>query len=204
MMTAPTLKVRADAAIFDSAEAIGFLRRFSSVMSKGENAARLEGAATLIESLMDRVAEMERSLWEARDQNAANIRLRETAETELDRLQSEIIALDARLTENIQQSATDQAFFVEEARRLSGLLENSEAALLRATADLEDLRTRLAALGDALVVVPIQTLRATRAQFEILAQGFAENGDVISQAICEVGGCMMDQAMVNGADPLPT
>ncbi|MGV7212947.1 hypothetical protein [Bradyrhizobium sp. UFLA05-112] len=49
--------------------------------------------------------------------------------------------------------------------------------------------------GLTVVAVPIVMLRLARSQFDILSDGFAKNGDVISRAISEIGGCAIDQAL---------
>lgn len=184
--------------IFDATETIGFLRRFSDVIAVGQNAVRLDDAAALIESLIDRAAETEQLLREERNEGAANIESRRAAEAAADQLKSRVIALEADLAENERQSASDRSSLVEESRRLSALVGTSEAALSEAIAELAHLRSSLAALGESLVVVPVEPLLAARSQFEFLAAGFAENGDLISQAMCGVGGCMIDRAITNG------
>jgi hypothetical protein len=45
------------------------------------------------------------------------------------------------------------------------------------------------------VSVPIEVLRLARTQFDFLSAGFARNGDVISQAMSEIGGFAIDQAL---------
>ena len=202
MTSATLLEPRPVPTIFDATETIGFLRRFSDVIAVGQNAVRLDDAATLIESLIERVAETEQSLQEERNKGAANIESRRAAEAAADQLESRIIALEAELAENMRQSASDRSSFVEESRRLLALVGTSEAALSEVTAELAHLRSSLAALGESLVVVPVEPLLAARSQFEFLAGGFAENGDLISQAMCGVGGCMIDRAITNGTSAL--
>jgi hypothetical protein len=45
-------------------------------------------------------------------------------------------------------------------------------------------------------VVPKETLRQARAQFEFLAKECVRRGDVATQAMCELGAHTMDQALV--------
>ena len=45
-------------------------------------------------------------------------------------------------------------------------------------------------------VVPKETLRQARAQFEFLARECVRRGDVATQAMCELGANTMDQALV--------
>ena len=54
-------------------------------------------------------------------------------------------------------------------------------------------------------VVPKQTLRQARAQFEFLAKECVRRGDVATQAMCELGAHTMDQALVaeETTHPLP-
>ena len=54
-------------------------------------------------------------------------------------------------------------------------------------------------------VVPKETLRQARAQFEFLAKECVRRGDVATQAMCELGAHTMDQALVaeETADPSP-
>jgi hypothetical protein len=41
--------------------------------------------------------------------------------------------------------------------------------------------------------------RLARVQFDHLALSFAKGGDVISQTICEIGGCAIDSALAGEA-----
>jgi chromosome segregation ATPase len=50
--------------------------------------------------------------------------------------------------------------------------------------------------GDNSAVVPKETLRQARAQFEFLAKECVRRGDVATQAMCELGAHTMDQALV--------
>jgi hypothetical protein len=55
--------------------------------------------------------------------------------------------------------------------------------------------------------VPVQSLQLARAQFDHLAEGFARQGDVVSQTICEIGARTLDRALADGDSgppPLPT
>jgi hypothetical protein len=47
-------------------------------------------------------------------------------------------------------------------------------------------------------VVPKETLRQARAQFEFLAKECIRRGDVATQAMCELGAHSIDQALVAG------
>lgn len=43
--------------------------------------------------------------------------------------------------------------------------------------------------------MPIEVLRLARTQFDFLSAGFAREGDVIAQAVSEIGGFAIDQAL---------
>ena len=53
-----------------------------------------------------------------------------------------------------------------------------------------------ATLHESNAVVPKETLRQARAQFEFLAKECVRRGDVATQAMCELGAHTMDQALV--------
>jgi hypothetical protein len=52
-------------------------------------------------------------------------------------------------------------------------------------------------LDDSIAVVPLQSLQLARAQFDHLAEGFARQGDVVSQTICEIGARALDKALAD-------
>jgi len=80
------------------------------------------------------------------------------------------------------------------------MAEDAQARLTKVNAELDELRTPFAELSDTVVAVPTEQLRLARAQFDFLADGFAKNGDVISQTICEIGRCAIEQAIA-GSEP---
>jgi len=94
-----------------------------------------------------------------------------------------------------RQADIDRASFTEEAHRLSAIAEDAESRLAKVNAELDELRSPFAELSDTVVAVPTEQLRLARAQFDFLADGFAKNGDVISQTICEIGRCAIEQAL---------
>ena len=53
-------------------------------------------------------------------------------------------------------------------------------------------------------IVPRETLRQARAQFEFLAKECVRRGDVATQAMCELGAHTMDQALVTGETTQPS
>ncbi len=57
---------------------------------------------------------------------------------------------------------------------------------------------RIPAVGEVDVVVPRETLRQARSQFEYLAHEFISSGDVASQVMCELGAFTMELALGYG------
>ena len=179
----------------ENSETVDFLRRLASMMSGGKNAEMLLGAAGIIEALTDRAVTAERLCGEQRDERDSNHQSRDAAEIAVENLNSEAAALRARLAEAARQAEIDRASFAEEAHRLSARAEDAESRLAKVNAELDELRTPFAELSDTVVAVPTEQLRLARAQFDFLADGFAKNGDVISQTICEIGRCAIEQAL---------
>jgi hypothetical protein len=110
------------------------------------------------------------------------------------------LAEAARQAEVNREEATrrveiDRAAFAEKTLRLSAMVEDAESRFAKTSTELDELRTPFAELSDAVVAVPTEQLRLVRAQFDFLADGFAKNGDVISQTICEIGRCAIEQAL---------
>jgi len=184
----------------ENAETVDFLRRLASMMSGGKNAEMLLGAASVIEALSSRAMTAERLYSEQQDEREKSNELRQVAEIAADNLNSEIASLKAQLAEAARQAEIDRASFAEEEHRLSAKAEDAEARLAKVNAELDELRTPFAELSDTVVAVPTEQLRLVRAQFDFLADGFARNGDVISQTICEIGRCAIEQALA-GSEP---
>jgi len=179
----------------ENSETVDFLRRLASMMSGGKNAEMLQGAAGIIEALTSRAITAERLCSEQQDERARNHELREAAGVAAEKWISEAAALKAQLTDAARQAEIDRASFTEEAHRLSARAEDAESRLAKVNAELDELRTPFAELSDTVVAVPTEQLRLARAQFDFLADGFAKNGDVISQTICEIGRCAIEQAL---------
>jgi chromosome segregation ATPase len=184
----------------ENAETVDFLRRLASMMSGGKNAEMLLGAASMIEALASRAMTAERLYSEQQDEREKSDELPQVAEIAADDLNSEIAALKAQLAEAARQAEIDRASSAEEEHRLSTKAEDAEARLAKVNAELDELRTPFAELSDTVVAVPTEQLRLVRAQFDFLADGFARNGDVISQTICEIGRCAIEQALA-GSEP---
>ena len=184
----------------ENAETVDFLRRLASMMSGGKNAEMLLGAASMIEALASRAMTAERLYSEQRDEREKSNELRQVAEIAADKLNSETTSLKAQLAEVARQAEIDRASFAEEEHRLSTKAEDAEARLAKVNVELDELRTPFAELSDTVVAVPTEQLRLVRAQFDFLADGFAKNGDVISQTICEIGRCAIEHALT-GSEP---
>jgi chromosome segregation ATPase len=192
----------------ENSETIDFLRRLASMMSGGKNAEMLLGAAEMIEALSSRAMTAERLVSEHQDEHEKNNELREVAELAADNLNSEVATLKAQLAEAERQAEAereeatrraeiDRAAFAEKTLHLSAMMEDAESRFAKLNAELDELRTPFAELSHTVVAVPIEQLRLARAQFDFLADGFAKNGDVISQTICEIGRCAIEQALAD-------
>jgi chromosome segregation ATPase len=190
----------------ENSETVDFLRRLASMMSGGKNAEMLLSAASMIETLTERAMTAERLHGEQQDASERTNELREVAEIAVENLSSEVDLLKAQLTEAARQAEIDQAeaarraeieraAFAEKTLQLSAMVEDAENRFAKANAELDELRTPFAELSHTVVAVPIEQLRLARAQFDFLADGFAKNGDVISQTICEIGRCAIEQAL---------
>ena len=187
----------------DSAETVAFLRRLSSFISVGQNAVNLQQAAALIEHLGERTSHAEQMLLQREDQTSTYVEMCRAYEVMLDRRSSEIATLNARLAWQIDDAAKARADLQLETERLSAEVARAQVAQANAAADLEELRTSLAALGDSAVIMPVATLHALGIQFEVLSNQFARNGDLISQVMSEIGRCAIDRVMVDRT-PEPT
>jgi chromosome segregation ATPase len=205
-MTATALSI----APTQNSETIDFLRRLASMMSGGKNAEMLLSAADMIEALTTRATTAEHRYNEQQEAHDRSNELREVAELAADNLHAEVDALKAQFAEATRQAEADRAeatrraeidraAFAENALRLSAMVEDAEARFAKTSAELDELRTPFAELSDAVVAVPTEQLRLARAQFDFLADGFAKNGDVISQTICEIGRCAIEQALAGTA-----
>jgi hypothetical protein len=190
----------------ENSETVDFLRRLASMMSGGKNAEMLLSAADVIEALTERATTAERLYSEQQEANKRNNELREVAEIAAEKMSSEVDSLKAQLAEAARQAEVnreeatrrveiDRAAFAEKTLRLSAMVEDAESRFAKTSTELDELRTPFAELSDAVVAVPTEQLRLVRAQFDFLADGFAKNGDVISQTICEIGRCAIEQAL---------
>jgi hypothetical protein len=110
---------------------------------------------------------------------------------------AEVDALKAQLSDSAWRAETERTRFTEETRRLQALTADSDARLAKVNAEFAELRASFESLGDSVVMVPVETLRLARIQFDHLAQSFAKSRDIISLTICEIGGCAIDQAIAS-------
>ncbi len=185
----------------DNQDILDFLRRLASMMTRGRSAEMLLKAASLIETLTRRASIAEQAHREQQEDHERNLKLREAAEFGSDNLRAKIGALKTELAESSRQNESERNFFAEEARRLRALVEDAEARFKDAKAELDGLRSQATSIDHSIAVVPIESLRLARTQFDFLASGFARNGDVISQAICEIGACAIDKALAGNLPP---
>jgi hypothetical protein len=95
---------------------------------------------------------------------------------------------------------------LEAAEAIEALAQRALAAERLYEAQQEDharnleLREAATAIDHSIAIVPVESLQLARTQFDFLAAGFARNGDVISQTICQIGACAIDKAL-SGNEP---
>jgi seryl-tRNA synthetase len=184
-------------------EAVDFLRRLASMLSGGRNAEMLLEAATMLETLSQRATSAEQRWQAQREDNARNLELREAAEVASDNLTAEVNSLKAQLAESEAKAEVERNYFAEESHRLAaladeakGMVAESNDRLLRVNAEIEVLRNPLpVTIDESIAIVPVEPLQLARTQFGYLAEGFARNGDVVSQTICEIGARAIDKAL---------
>ena len=187
----------------DTVEVVDFLRRLAGMLSGGSNAEMLLEAADIIVQLNARAELAEQRFLEQQEDHARNLELREAAEVASDNLVSEINALKAQLAESEAKAEQERGYFAEEAKRLAGVVDEARRRvaeandrLLRVNAEIEGLRNPSpAVIDESIAIVPLESLQLARTQFGYLAQGFARNGDVVSQTICEIGARAIDKAL---------
>ena len=179
-------------------ETVDFLRRLSGMMAGGRNAEMLLQAAGMIAALTRRAVTAEQLLDQQQDETARILALREVAEMAADNLITEVEFLTAQLADSVWRAEAERTQFAVEALRLQDVADEAEAHRAEVQAELAELRATFDALGDSMVMVPVETLRVAHAQFDHLAESFARGGDIISQTICEIGTCTIAQALSRG------
>ncbi len=177
-----------------SSETTDFLRRMASMVS-GRNGEMLLRAAALIESLAQRATTAERLFHQQQEEHTRSTVLREAAELASDAMVGQIEALRAQLAEVTATAAAERAAFDAERGKLIGLMQSAESHIGKLTTELDGLRASVDSFNATAVSVPIEVLRLARTQFDVLSAGFARKGDVISQAMSEIGGFAIDQAL---------
>lgn len=193
----------------ENQEILDFLRRLASMLTGGRNAEMLLEAAQAIEALAQRAITAERLYEAQQEDHARNFELREVSELASDQLIAEVASLKSQIAASAQQAERERTSFAETARGLEAELEDAKAQLEHFKAQLEHVKTLLAHAGTELdelrkpaavidhsiAIVPVVSLQLARTQFDFLAAGFARNGDVISQTICQIGACAIDKAL---------
>lgn len=177
-----------------SSETIAFLRRMASMVS-GRNGEMLLRAAALIESLAQRAMTAERLYHRQQEENTRGTELRAAAELASDAWARQNDELRAQLAEVTAAAAAERTAFNAERGKLSCLMQDAETHISKLTTELETLRASVDSFNETVVSVPIEVLRLARTQFDVLAGGFAREGDVVSQAMSEIGGFAIDQAL---------
>ncbi|MCK1391335.1 hypothetical protein [Bradyrhizobium sp. 1] len=177
-----------------SSETVDFLRRMASMVS-GRNGEMLLRAAALIESLSQRAMTAERLYHQAQEDSTRSTELREAAELASDAMVGQIEALRTQLAEVTAAAAAERAAFDSERDKLLGLMQHAESHIGKLTTELDTLHASVDSFNETVVSVPIEVLRLARTQFDFLSAGFARKGDVISQAMSEIGGFAIDQAL---------
>jgi chromosome segregation ATPase len=177
-----------------SSETTDFLRRMASMVS-GRNGEMLLRAASLIESLTQRAKSAERLFHEQQEESKRHAERHEAAEFASDAMVSQIAALRTQLAEVTAAAAAERAAFDTERDKLLGLMQHAESHISKLTAELDTLRASVDSFNETVVSVPIEVLRLARTQFDYLSRGFERKGDVISQAMSEIGGFAIDQAL---------
>ncbi|MBW7966201.1 hypothetical protein [Bradyrhizobium sp. BR 10261] len=177
-----------------ASETTNFLRRMASMVS-GRNGEMLLRAAALIESLTQRAMSAERLFHEQQEENKRLGELREATELASDAMVGQIAALRTQLAEVTAAAASERAAFDTERGKLLSLMQDAESHIGKLTTELDTLRASVDAFNETAVTVPIEVLRLARTQFDYLSSGFARKGDVIAQAMSEIGGFAIDQAL---------
>lgn len=177
-----------------SSETTDFLRRMASMVS-GRNGEMLLRAASLIESLAQRAMTAERLFHQQQEESTRHVELRKAAELASDAMVGQIEALRAQLAEVTATAAAERAAFDAERNKLLGLMQHAESHIGKLTTELDSLRASVDSFNETVVSVPIEALRLARTQFDFLSAGFARKGDVISQAMSEIGSFAIDQAL---------
>lgn len=159
-----------------------------------ENAALKEQSAAEAASLRNEIASLKQHF-------AAELAaLHEQFADEKEQSANEVTALTAQLHDARRQAEIDRNWFAEEALRAQAVAELAQEQHAAVHAELEELRKPPPpeTIDETIAIVPVQSLQLARTQFDYLARGFAGNGDVVSQTICEIGARALDKALASG------
>ena len=159
-----------------------------------ENAALKEQSAAEAASLRNEIASLSQHF-------AAELAaLHEQVADEKERFANEVTALTAQLDDAKRKAEIDRNWFAEETLRAQAAAEVAQERHAAVHAELEELRKPPPpeTIDESIAIVPVESLQLARTQFDYLARGFAGNGDVVSQTICEIGARALDKALAGG------
>lgn len=176
----------------DERDTAKFLRRFSELISIGQNASYLRHAALLIEELVERIRQTEHQLHDQMVETAGAAMLREAAEQELRSARRELDRREQSLADEQARRVEVEHRFAEEWDAMNARLETTEAQLADATRARQEAESRL---RDGQVAVTVDTLSSLRAQFEAVAEASISSGDTVAAAMCEAGVCTVNRAL---------
>lgn len=164
-----------------------------------ENAALKQQSAAEAASLRNEIASLKQHFA---TELAA---LHEQFADERERSANEVTALTAQLDDAKRQAEIDRNWFAEETLRAQAAAEVAQERHAAVHAELEELRKPPPpeTIDESIAIVPVQSLQLARTQFDYLARGFAGNGDVVSQTICEIGARALDRALAGEAGVIP-
>ena len=159
-----------------------------------ENAALKEQSAAEAASLRNEIASLKQHF------TAELAALHEQVADEKERFANEVTALTAQLDDAKRKAEIDRNWFAEETLRAQAAAEVAQERHAAVHAELEELRKPPPpeTIDESIAIVPVESLQLARTQFDYLARGFAGNGDVVSQTICEIGARALDKALAGG------
>jgi len=177
----------------ENQEILRFLHHFAHVMA-GNNSENLLRAARLLEINAETVLETNELLRVERARGDATSELRKALEDRLAGLEDEIAVLrtqlsksQARLNDQNREAETKQGELLHRAEEAEAKLVLAEQALATKASDAMH------------IVVPVTTLRLAKAQFESLAAGFENAGNIVSQTMCEASASSLDRVIIDGS-----
>jgi ABC-type transporter Mla subunit MlaD len=162
-----------------------FLRRFSELVAIGQSASYLRHAAGLIDELIERVRQTEDLLSAQAAANADNLARRHQAESDAAAARAELARRNRTLAD------------------LQGKLAQAESVTARAEGELRRLQARLAPVGNSHAIIPLDAMRVLRTQWTSLAGEFQRRGDLVSDAMCQIGICAIDRALAGEPERRP-